>query len=129
VGTPARRRLHFIGSQPSSRAAYAAADVFVFPSYFEAFPLVALEAAAAGLPLLGAAVNGVEDLLSDGDNGFLIRREAEDIAAKLCQLHDAPELRQRMSCAARDAIRARSWDAAAERLERCLRRICTAESA
>jgi glycosyltransferase involved in cell wall biosynthesis len=129
IGSPARSRLHFIGEQRSCRGAYAAADAFVFPSYFEAFPLVVLEAASAGLPLVAAAVNGVEDILSDGDNGFAIRRDPEDIAAKLCQLHDDPALRGRMSQAAREAVDEFSWDAAAQRLAQCLRRTHAARQA
>jgi UDP-glucose:(heptosyl)LPS alpha-1,3-glucosyltransferase len=129
VGPTARQRLHFVGWLRSSHAVYAAADVFVFPSYFESFPLVVLEAAAAGLPLLAPRLNGVEDTLVDGDNGLVIRRQPEDVGAKLCRLHDDRALRGRMSRAARKAISTYSWEAAAERLDRCLRRIRDAEAA
>lgn len=120
----ARPRLHFIGPLPSCRGAYAAADALVFPSYFEAFPLVVLEAAASALPLLAPQLNGVEDILLDGRNGFVIEHDAGDIAAKLCRLHDEPLLRESMSRAAREAVAEFSWDATAQRLEQCLERMC-----
>ena len=47
-------------------------DVFVFPSLYETFSLVTYEAAASGLPIVVSQLYGVEDLLRDGDNGFLI---------------------------------------------------------
>jgi glycosyltransferase involved in cell wall biosynthesis len=48
------------------------ADVFVFPSLYETFSLVTYEAAASGLPIVVSHLYGVEDLLRDSDNGFLI---------------------------------------------------------
>jgi glycosyltransferase involved in cell wall biosynthesis len=41
---------------------------------YEVFPLVALEAAAAGIPMVVAPLNGVEEFLVDGENGFLVER-------------------------------------------------------
>jgi glycosyltransferase involved in cell wall biosynthesis len=55
------------------------ADVFVFPSSYETFSLVTYEAAAAGLPIVVSQLNGVEDLLVDGDNGFLIETTAAGV--------------------------------------------------
>lgn len=51
---------------------YAAADAFLFPSLYETFSLVALEAAACGLPLLVTAYDGHEMYLRDGGNGCLL---------------------------------------------------------
>jgi glycosyltransferase involved in cell wall biosynthesis len=58
-----------------------AADAFVLPSHYEVFPLVALEAAAAGLPLLVTPLNGVEEFLRDGENGLLTRRDVPGVSA------------------------------------------------
>lgn len=51
---------------------YAAADAFLFPSRYETFSLVALEASACGLPLLITQYDGHEMYLQDGVNGWLL---------------------------------------------------------
>lgn len=65
----------FTGMQQDVRPYLWAADVFALPSNYEVFPLVVLEAAAAGLPLLVTALNGVEEFFRDGESGFLVRRQ------------------------------------------------------
>jgi glycosyltransferase involved in cell wall biosynthesis len=67
-------RVVFVGMQQDVRPFLWQADAFIFPSAYEVFPLVALEAAAAGLPLIASRLNGVEELLRDGENGFQVQR-------------------------------------------------------
>ena len=79
-------RVRFEGMQHDLRRYYWAADAFILPSCYEVFPLVALEAAAAGLPLLVTKVNGVEEILRDGYNGVEIERTAASIGAGIRRL-------------------------------------------
>ena len=65
-------RVKFVGMQSDVRPYLWSSDVFVFPSLYETFSLVTYEAAASGLPIVVSQLYGVEDLLVDGDNGFLI---------------------------------------------------------
>jgi glycosyltransferase involved in cell wall biosynthesis len=65
-------RIKFAGMQKDVRPYLWSSDVFVFPSLYETFSLVTYEAAASGLPIVVSHLYGVEDLLQDGDNGFLI---------------------------------------------------------
>ncbi len=51
-----------------------ACDAFIFPSVYEAFPLVSLEASAGGVPIIGTRINGLEELVCDGVNGFFVER-------------------------------------------------------
>ena len=80
---------------------YALADVFVLPTSYETFSLVTFEAAASGLPILATAVNGVSELVQEGENGFVIDQEPRGIAERLGRLADDPELRERLGSAAR----------------------------
>jgi len=110
--TGAGERVRFLGTVAGPARLYAAADAFVLPTQYEAFPLVALEAAASGLPLLVTRVSGVEDLLVDGENGFFIERDASVIADRLALLEEDTGLRGRMAEAARAATEPYGWDAA-----------------
>jgi UDP-glucose:(heptosyl)LPS alpha-1,3-glucosyltransferase len=97
--------VHFAGFQSKIEGYYAAADVFVYPSSYEAFSLVTLEAAAGGLPLIVTRINGTDELLRDGENGYLVRPEPADIAAKLRRLLADPSRLEWMSAAARASSR------------------------
>ena len=65
-------RVIFAGMQRDIRPYLWAADAFALPSSYEVFPLVSLEAAAAGLPLSVTPLNGVEEFIRDGKNGVLV---------------------------------------------------------
>jgi UDP-glucose:(heptosyl)LPS alpha-1,3-glucosyltransferase len=86
----------FAGARKDLPVIYAAADAFVFPTLYETFALVCLEAMASGLPVLASPVGGIEDYLHDGDNGFHIERDAADIAAKLDELLNDKKLHARI---------------------------------
>jgi UDP-glucose:(heptosyl)LPS alpha-1,3-glucosyltransferase len=103
-------RVHWIGVSRDVALLYELADLLVFPSSYEAFPLVVLEAAAAGLAILSTPVNGVRELIRDGSNGFLISSEPEDIAERLRQLAADPALLSRLGRAAREAALEFSWE-------------------
>ena len=89
---------------------YAACDAFVFPSRYEAFSLVTLEAAASGLPIIAHAINGTEELVRDGENGWLVPFGADALREKLELLRDDPARRGRMSAAAVASSKRYGWD-------------------
>ena len=93
-------RVTFCGFRRDIERYYAAADLFVYPSSYEAFSLVSLEAAGAGLPLLVTRINGTEELVDDGVSGFFVEADASDISAKIRRFLADPDLLQRMSAAA-----------------------------
>jgi glycosyltransferase involved in cell wall biosynthesis len=109
-------RVVFAGFRKDIERYYASADIFVYPSAYEAFSLVSLEAAGASLPLLVSRINGTEDLVHPGVNGFFIEREPSDIAAKIRLLASDPVLRGRMAAASAETSRAFSRQAVAERI-------------
>jgi glycosyltransferase involved in cell wall biosynthesis len=119
--------VHWLGVSRDVAPIYQLADVFVFPTSYEAFPLVALEAAASGLPILATPVNGIRELVTDGVNGFLIGRDAEQIARRLRELGDDPALRERLGAAARSASLDYSWAKMVERHDALYAKLAAAQ--
>ncbi len=93
---------------------YAASDIFVFPTLYEAFSLATLEAVASGLPILATKVNGTEELILDGYNGFFIERDKKDIADKVTSLLD-DNIRRNISKNARETAKNHSWNEMAKK--------------
>ena len=73
----------FVGMTDRVERYLAAADAFLFPSYFEAFCLAEIEAAAMGLPLLVTRHPGTEMIVRPGKNGLLLEADPADIADKM----------------------------------------------
>jgi glycosyltransferase involved in cell wall biosynthesis len=107
----AAARIRFLEPTPRITQLYQAADAFLLPTAYETFSLVTYEAAASGLPLLVSRVNGVEDLLEDGLNGWFIGRAPGAIAERLDQLAANPGLRRTMGCEARARSAQYDWNA------------------
>jgi glycosyltransferase involved in cell wall biosynthesis len=99
------RRVRFEGMQRDLRPYYWAADAFIMPSCYEVFPLVALEAAAAGLPLVATKVNGVEEVLDHDYNGLVIERTADSVATGMRRIAAmTSEQRRQMGDRARQTV-------------------------
>lgn len=91
-------------------SAYAAADVFVFPSDSEAFGNVVLEAMACGLPVVAAAAGGVLDLVQPGSTGALFPAGDRDaLTGLVARYRDAAPLRHEHGLAGLAAARERTW--------------------
>jgi len=100
-------RVIFAGMQSDVRPYLWSSDVFVFPSHYETFSLATHEAAASGLPIVVSHLYGVEDLLQDGDNGFLIETTVGGVTQGLERfLSLSPAARQAMGQRARLAASA-----------------------
>ena len=92
-------------------------DVLVFPSLFEGFGLVILEAMSRGLPVITTAHTAGPDLIEDGRDGFLVPiRSATAIAEKLEALHLDPARLAAMREAARAKAAAWTWKTYRRRL-------------
>jgi glycosyltransferase involved in cell wall biosynthesis len=93
--------------------AYAAADVFVFPSRSETLGNVVLEALASGLPVVGVRDGGTVENVRDGVNGILCPPgDIEAFADGIRRLADDAPLRRHLAHNARAWAEARTWDAA-----------------
>jgi glycosyltransferase involved in cell wall biosynthesis len=81
---------------------YRSADVFVLPSLSETFGIAAIEASAAGLPVIASKIGGLTDIVRDGVSGYLLEPgDVSALAAALRRLGSDPLLRVRMGAQAR----------------------------
>ncbi|WP_395576726.1 D-inositol-3-phosphate glycosyltransferase [Streptomyces sp. BK79] len=93
---------------------FRAASVLVMPSYSESFGLVAIEAQAAGTPVLAASVGGLPVAVRDGHTGRLVAgHDPAAYARVLRDFADNPELTPRMGEAAARHAQSFGWDSAA----------------
>jgi glycosyltransferase involved in cell wall biosynthesis len=105
-------RVSFLGLIPRVPEMLSACDIFALASHWEGAPMAAIEAMAAGLPVVAAAVGGVPDLVVDGVTGLLTPPgDAAALAAALAALADDPEKRRRFGAAAE--LRAARFDVGA----------------
>jgi len=94
-------------------AAYASADVFVFPSTTDTFGNVILEAQACGLPVIVSDSGGPKELVEDKSNGLITKsHDVEDFTRAIRALVTDSALRERMGKSARNSIIDRSWPSA-----------------
>jgi len=114
----AGERILFGGFRPDIAAALAAADLFLFPSHYEAFSLATIEAAACGLPIAATKINGTEDFIRPGENGVFIGHDPKEIAAALQPLLENSASRRMMGANGRHLVeRSYTWDRVTEMTE------------
>ena len=114
-------RVRFVPPQPHHILStyYRAADVVLAPSRSESFGLVALEAAACGVPVVASAVGGLISLVDDGRTGRLIDgRDPADFARAVSEILGDDHVRAAMRGAAVARARNYTWGFAAARLRR-----------
>jgi len=98
-------RVSFLGHCEDVASVLARADVFVLPSRSEAFPNGAIEAMAAGLPVVANAVGGLLDLIDDGETGVLVKPDDPVALADAIEaLVLSPERAATLGAAARDQV-------------------------
>lgn len=111
---------------PDLISAYQRADVLIVPSRKDVRPLAVLEAMACGVPVIASAVEGIPDLVNDGEFGFLVKKDDIDgFTMKIAELFDDPALRKRLSENARRVAveRERNWPCQVELTDQLLREL------
>jgi glycosyltransferase involved in cell wall biosynthesis len=113
-----RDRVIFGGFRQDVPAALGASDIFFFPSRYEAFSLATIEAAACGLPIVASRINGAEDFIEPGENGFFVEHDAEHAAKAIQTLISDENLRKSMGNSARKLVETHyTWDRVASMTE------------
>jgi starch synthase len=121
----------WIESLPRERilAEMRAHDVFVFPSLFEGFGLVITEAMSQGLPVITTAHTCGPDVLTEGEDGFIVPiRDPQAIAEKLELLHRDRERLAAMSQAAQKKAVSLTWESYREGLIAVVREVLASTS-
>jgi glycosyltransferase involved in cell wall biosynthesis len=108
-------------------AAYRRHDLLVFPSTYEGFGLVLLEAMSQGLPVVATPVGCVPDLVRDGDTGVIVPvRDGMALADAVIRLMDSPSDRARIGANGAAAVASMSWHRTAERTVEAYRKALAA---
>lgn len=98
-------RIHSVGYQTQVIDYFAMADVLVFPSYREGFPNVVLQAGAMQRNCIVSDINGCNEIVTDGENGWIV--PSKDVARlqermQWCFAHEAES--RAMGLRGREAI-------------------------
>jgi glycosyltransferase involved in cell wall biosynthesis len=95
--------VQFMGERSDVPALLQSADLFVFPSETEGLSNAVIEAALAGLPIVGCDVGGVNDVIADGREGLLVPpRDPAALAAAIQRYLEDPKFATSQGQAARN---------------------------
>lgn len=101
-----QHKIHFTGRRTDIPNVLAGFDIFALATEQEASGTVFVEAAAAGLPVVGTDVGGVSEMLQNGVTGVLVPvHDREALAQALCDLVDDPHKRREMGRAGLRLVR------------------------
>lgn len=99
-------RIYLLGTRNDVPNLLAGFDIFALATHYEASGTVFVEAASAGLPVVGTDVGGVSEMLENGVTGFLVPAHNPPAVTKaLLSLIDSPDLRRQMGEAGLRAFR------------------------
>jgi glycosyltransferase involved in cell wall biosynthesis len=115
-------RVTFLGrlSYAETMAYMAACEVFVLPSWMEAFGIVYLEAMARSRPAIGCLTQGAEDIITPDIDGLLVPpREVEPLVDALARIFADPAYARRIGANARRTAEKFSWEAHAAQVGAC----------
>lgn len=104
------QRVHFIGHCSDMPNLMQSVDMFVFPSHYEPFGMVVLEAMASGLPVIVSATAGAAEIISP-ESGFVLTDQTDEkcLSQILQVLSDSPQKCQLLGKAARQVAEKYSW--------------------
>jgi len=117
-------KIIFAGVYKNIQEIYAAGDIFVFPSEYDAFGTACLEAMASGLPVVVSKTSGVSEIITHGKDGFVVNHpiDAKEMVEYI-ELLMEKEKREEMGSAARQKSEMYSFEANIEKTLRIYHRV------
>lgn len=105
-------KLVFVGHSSDVCPYYAASDIFVLPTLYEAFGLVITEAMSCGLPVIVSKDAGASELIIDGYNGLLIEnpKDPNEISSKINLFVQNNNFRNKLGSMALKTAEKYSWN-------------------
>lgn len=111
VGSSLGSRLHTPGAVADPRPYFHASDVLAFPSYYESYGLVVVEALACGLPVVATPTGCVPDVVQHGINGLVLDPDARGLRSAMSRVDETD--RAGMRRAARQTALENTWESVA----------------
>jgi len=104
--------VRWLGNVKVTLEHYRSADLFVLPSLRDSYGFVFLEAMSQGLPCIGADVNGMPEMIVNGETGYIVpRRSPVKIAEAVLRYYADSENKPRMAAASRSRVEHMfTWD-------------------
>jgi len=119
-------RLRFLGAVTAPESLFLKADAFLFPTHYEPFGMVIIEAMAAGIPVITSRAAGAVEDLVDGVHGLYVDDpcSADELSRRIQLLLDNASLREALSRNGRIAAERYAWPTIAAHHIDLYRRIC-----
>jgi len=96
---------------------YSAADIFIIPSYYEPFGLVALEGMASKIPIVASQVGGLKNIIEDNETGLLFEpRNPVKLKEKIMAVYRSKEFADKLIRNASEEVKKYSWTPIAEKI-------------
>ena len=86
------KNVFFMGNIPDAGKYNSIADLFILPSNYEGLPMVILEAMSAGKPVVASNVGGISEIVTDGENGYVVDNAPEAFAEKISYILENQEV-------------------------------------
>lgn len=113
-------------SRVTLRTLYQQASVFVLPSIEDGFGMVMGEAMASGLPVICSRNTGAPDVITHGNEGFLVNAgDVRAFAEKISWCYEYQQQACEMGFAGRETIKNYTWDVYGERVYDLYKKLCT----
>jgi len=99
-------KVHFLGMVSDTSALYPAADILLLTSRYEGLPITILEAMATSVAIVASNLDGMREILRDGENAALVLAEdSAQFVQRVCELIEQPALKDKLAVAALEAAR------------------------
>lgn len=91
---------HFLGNITGAGAYCSMANIFMLPSNYEGLPMVIIEAMSHGCPVVASNVGGISEIVTNGENGYVVSNTAEEFAERIAHILASNEREGQFSQAA-----------------------------